>query len=88
MILSIGVLDGDGIGPEISSVVKVLNATALSVESVELPVGLTAYEEYGSSIPDETPEGLKTVDGWFLGPVLSGHYPDDDPGGGNPSSRS
>lgn len=87
MAVEIGVLEGDGIGPEIiSSAVSVLEATDLEIDFVELPVGSDAYEEYGSTVPDVTLKGLKTVDGWFLGPVFSGRYPDDDPAGGNPSS--
>jgi 3-isopropylmalate dehydrogenase len=88
MTVELGVLDGDGIGPEVvSSAVRVLAATALDVDLVELPVGWEAYEEHGSTVPGATLDGLEAVDGWLLGPVLSGEYPADDPAGGNPSSR-
>ena len=88
MTLELGVLEGDGIGPEVvSSAVAVLAATDLDVDLVELPVGWAAYDEYGTTVPDGTLDRLRTVDGWLLGPVLSGEYPDDDPAGGNPSSR-
>jgi 3-isopropylmalate dehydrogenase len=84
--LKIGVLEGDGIGPEIvPSAVRVFSATGIDVEFVELPVGWTAYEEHGSTVPDQTLNRLKTVDGWLLGPTAAGDYPEDDPAGGNPS---
>lgn len=62
MYLSIGVLDEDDIGPEIiSSAVWVLGATELALGFVELPVRLTAYEEYGLSVQNVTLERLETV---------------------------
>ncbi|MFB6302159.1 MAG: isocitrate/isopropylmalate dehydrogenase family protein [Haloferacaceae archaeon] len=86
MALEIGVLDGDGIGPEIvSAAVRVVSALDLDVEFVELPVGWDAYDEYGTTVPTFVLERVGTLDGWFLGPILSGQYPEDDPAGGNPS---
>jgi 3-isopropylmalate dehydrogenase len=88
MTLELGVLEGDGIGPAVvSSAVRVLAAADPDVDLVELPVGWAAYEAHGSTVPEATLEGLESVDGWLLGPVLSGESPEDDPAGGNPSGR-
>lgn len=85
--MRLGVLDGDGIGPEIvPAAVRVIEATDLDVEFVDLPVGWAAYKEYGSTVPQITLDELEDSDGWLLGPIVVGEYPDDDPVGGNPSS--
>jgi 3-isopropylmalate dehydrogenase len=85
----IGVLEGDGIGPEVvPAAVEVADAAAravgLSVEWVELPVGLDAYHRLGNTLPQHTVDALSTCHGWVLGPVEHHRY---DPGRGmrNPS---
>lgn len=85
----IGVLPGDGIGPEVvPAAVEVAEAAAgaagLPVEWVELPVGLAAYERFGDTLPAQTVEALRSCHGWVLGPVEHHRY---DPGRGmrNPS---
>lgn len=86
-MITLGVLDGDGIGPEIvSAAVRVLKESNLDVEFVDLPVGWEGYEKYGSTVPEVTLDGLNECDGWLLGPVLSGEYPEDDRADRNPSS--
>lgn len=86
-MIRLGVLDGDGIGPEIvSSAVRAIEATGLDVEFVTLPVGWDAYEEYGSTVPTTTLDELGDCDGWLLGPIVVGEYPEDDLADGNPSS--
>lgn len=86
MTLRLGVLDGDGIGPEVVPVARrVIEATDLPVEFVDLPVGWTGYRDHGSTVPDRTRDGLEACDGWLLGPVLVGEYPEDDPADQNPS---
>lgn len=86
-MIRLSVLDRDGIGPEIVAAAKrVVEATDLAVEFWDFPVGWEAYDEYDSTVPQETLEGLKECDGWLLGPVFSGEYPEDDLADRNPSS--
>jgi 3-isopropylmalate dehydrogenase len=86
MTLRLGVLEGDGIGPEVVPVARrAIEATGLAVEFVDLPVGWEGYRNHGSSVPDRTRERLEACDGWLLGPVLVGEYPEDDPANQNPS---
>jgi 3-isopropylmalate dehydrogenase len=79
---SLGVLHGDGIGPEIvpaaTSVVDAAVEVAgiVAVKWVELPLGATAIERWGSSIPDQTLTALAGLDGWLLGPHDSAAYPE------------
>jgi 3-isopropylmalate dehydrogenase len=84
--LRLGILEGDGIGPEIVPAARrVLEETDLDIEFVDLPVGWAGYEEYGSTVPSETLTRLEECDGWILGPILAGQYPDDDAAPLNPS---
>jgi 3-isopropylmalate dehydrogenase len=78
----LGVMLGDGIGPEVvpASVLVVDAALAAAgaepVDWHELPLGATAIEEHGSPIPAATMEALAGLDGWLLGPHDSAAYPD------------
>ena len=78
----LGVLTGDGIGPEIvPAAVEVVDAAlaataAASVEWVRLPVGAAAIETHGDALPDVTVETLGGLDGWLLGPHDSASYPE------------
>jgi len=89
----IAVMEGDGIGPEIvAETVKVLQAAqrkvdGLKLELAELPVGLAAYERYGSTLPSSTVEALKTCDGGILGPVTTHVYNVHDESMVNPSGK-
>ena len=86
-MIKLGVLDGDGIGPEIvPAAVRVVEATEIAVEFINYPVGWDAYEEYGSTVPQVTLDGLKECEGWLLGPIFAGEYPEDDLADRNPSS--
>ncbi|MES7218723.1 isocitrate/isopropylmalate family dehydrogenase, partial [Cutibacterium acnes] len=70
----IGVLYGDGIGPEITkATVEVLTAASkrfsnTELEFVELPMGWAAIEEHGDPIPQYTKDALKETHGWIMGP--------------------
>ncbi|NHN61560.1 MULTISPECIES: isocitrate/isopropylmalate dehydrogenase family protein [Halorussus] len=87
MVLRLGILPGDGIGPEIVSAARrAVEASQADAEFVELPVGWEGYERHGSTVPETTLEALEECDGWFLGPILAGEYPEDDPANQNPSS--
>jgi 3-isopropylmalate dehydrogenase len=78
----LGVMLGDGIGPEIvPASVRVVDAAlaaagAPSVDWEQLPVGASAIEERGSAIPAATLQALAGLDGWLLGPHDSAAYPE------------
>ena len=78
----LGVMLGDGIGPEIvPASVRVVDAAlaaagADAVNWQELPLGASAIEEHGSAIPPATLEALAELDGWLLGPHDSAAYPE------------
>ncbi|MFW0787591.1 isocitrate/isopropylmalate family dehydrogenase [Gordonia sp. CPCC 206044] len=76
----VGVLAGDGIGPEIvPAAVAVAEAAArgpgVSLQWVELPFGRAAIESHGDPVPDDTLRALDDLDLWILGPHDSASYP-------------
>jgi 3-isopropylmalate dehydrogenase len=86
----IGVLAGDGIGPEVSdATAEVLTAAAqhcgLKVRLTPALVGWKAREKFGNLLPDETIAMLREADGWIMGPTFAGEYPKDDHTKGHPS---
>ncbi len=79
----IGVLKGDGIGPEIVQPSMCILEAALSqfhesfVEFVEWPIGFeTIHSLHQDSVPTSTKVELKKCHGWILGPHDSASYPD------------
>ena len=89
MPLTLAVLKGDGIGPEIAeAALAVLRAAdrrfGLGLIFEELPVGLAALESRGSTFPDETEAGVRAADGVVLAPLATYEYPQGQP---NPSAR-
>lgn len=88
--VSIAVLPGDGIGPDIvEAAVSVLDAAArkygIELDFATLPVGLRALETHGKTLPRETLAALRQYSGWILGPVSHHIYPRDDSRYVNPS---
>jgi len=88
----LGVLDGDGIGPEVvPAAVQVLDAATAAVAGgpaidwVPLPLGAGAIAEYGTAVPDTTLQALAGLDGWLLGPHDSAGYPEPQRSARNPS---
>jgi 3-isopropylmalate dehydrogenase len=87
----LGVLEGDGIGPEIvPAAVQVVDAAlkaagAPGVEWVPLPLGRAAIDEHGTPVPDHTLKTLSELDGWLLGPHDSAAYPEPHRSQLNPS---
>jgi 3-isopropylmalate dehydrogenase len=88
----LGVLGGDGIGPEIvPAAVQVMDAATAAVEGasiidwVPLPLGASAIPEHGTAVPDETLQALAGLDGWLLGPHDSASYPEPHRSALNPS---
>lgn len=79
---SLGILKGDGIGPEIvpasvaavDAALEVIGAPAVNWK--ELPIGFEAIEQHNQALPDGTLASLKTMDGWILGPHDSASYPE------------
>jgi isocitrate/isopropylmalate dehydrogenase len=80
MAYRIGVIEGDGVGPEVIRwVVSVLEAaagmatqnggTALDFEFRKAPVGGAAYLETGKVMPDESLQTLKNCDAILKGPM-------------------
>jgi 3-isopropylmalate dehydrogenase len=73
-------MDGDGIGPEVIASVRTLLAAlnelepALNLVPVDLPIGLAAYEQHGTTLPASTLDALEACDGWILGPLTTHTY--------------
>jgi 3-isopropylmalate dehydrogenase len=84
-------MEGDGIGPEVvGCAVKVLRSAEKKLgkeifKFVNLPIGLKAYEQCGSTFPDKTRKDLQACDCAILGPV-STHLYEFDQNMPNPSA--
>jgi isocitrate/isopropylmalate dehydrogenase len=86
------VLEGDGIGPEITAatmqVMQAANRTYdLRLEFLHAPIGLKALRQHGTTLPDSTLQAARAADGVVLGPVSHNEYPPVDKGGLNPSGE-
>jgi 3-isopropylmalate dehydrogenase len=82
--LKIGILLGDDIGHEVvPECVKVMQAAAkrsgLAVDWSNWPIGKAGHEQHGNTLPDTTEAGLRTLDGWIMGPIGHAAYPRNDP---------
>lgn len=86
----LGILNGDDIGLEVVPVAVRVMQTALAKHSsvdidwVKLPIGWTAYQELGETLPKVTMDTLFDLDGWVLGPIGHMAYPKGDPKAVNP----
>lgn len=68
----VGLLRGDGIGPEISeSVVKVFEAVKAGIEWVEIPSGELAIEKFGSAMPSESMAKIRELGVAIKGPTAT-----------------
>ena len=88
--LDILVLDGDGIGPEITrATLDVLEAArtrfALPLRFAVEAVGLPALAREGSTLPERIVARAEAADGIILAPVDTASYPAREEGGINPS---
>ena len=77
--ISLAVLAGDGIGPEITAAtVRVLQAAAarsgLDLALTPYPIGWNAYEQSRSTLTPETLAALRNHTGWILGPTFAGEF--------------
>ncbi len=88
--IDIMVMEGDGIGPEITAAtLKVLEAAAkkfdLTFNFTHGDIGFKSLRASGSTIPDAVFEQARKATGVILGPVSHNDYPSVDKGGLNPS---
>jgi isocitrate/isopropylmalate dehydrogenase len=86
------VMEGDGIGPEISAAtIAVLNAAdrrfGLGLTFTSASIGFTALRQQGTTFPSAAIEAAKAADGVILGPVSHNDYPPVAQGGLNPSGE-
>jgi 3-isopropylmalate dehydrogenase len=66
----IGVIGGDGIGPEVvAEAVKCIDATGVGYEAVPFDLGWERYERDGTVLPDEDLETIRKLDAVLLGAV-------------------
>jgi 3-isopropylmalate dehydrogenase len=85
------VLEGDGIGPEITAAtLAVLDAAsrrfALALTCEKRDIGFAALRKHGTTLPDEVLQRAREVDGVILGPISHLDYPPADKGGVNVSA--
>ncbi len=86
------VLEGDGIGPEITAAtLDVLRAAAakfsLGLQFETAAIGWAAHKAQGSTFPDAVEAKAKAAGGVLLGPVSHNEYPPLADGGRNPSGE-
>jgi tartrate dehydrogenase/decarboxylase / D-malate dehydrogenase len=74
----VGVLAGDGVGPEvILEGCKVLEATGVGLELVDLPWGSAYYREHGVMMPPDGLDVVRGLDAVLLGAIGTPELPDD-----------
>ncbi|HLH98298.1 MAG TPA: isocitrate/isopropylmalate family dehydrogenase [Xanthobacteraceae bacterium] len=86
------VMEGDGIGPEISAAtLEVLRAAdaklALGLSFTPVTVGFAALQQHGTTFPAAALTAAQAADGVILGPVSHNDYPPVAEGGLNPSGE-
>jgi isocitrate/isopropylmalate dehydrogenase len=86
------VMEGDGIGPEISAAtLDVLRAAdrrfGLAFEFSSATIGFPALRQHGTTFPAAALDAAKAADGVILGPVSHNDYPPVAEGGLNPSGE-
>jgi isocitrate dehydrogenase (NAD+) len=86
------VMEGDGIGPEITAAtLGVLSeadrAFGLNLAFTPVTIGFAALATQGTTLPDAAAEAAGAADGVILGPVSHNDYPPAAQGGLNPSGE-
>jgi isocitrate/isopropylmalate dehydrogenase len=86
------VMEGDGIGPEITAAtMRVVRAAddlfKLGLSFAPVSIGLAALRAHGTTLPETAVEAAKAADGVILGPVSHNDYPPVAQGGLNPSGE-
>src|SRR4051812_35305773 len=70
MTYRIGIIGGDGIGPEVvAEAIKCLDATGVGYEPTRFDLGWERYERDGAVLPDEDLEAIRKLDAIMLGAV-------------------
>jgi isocitrate/isopropylmalate dehydrogenase len=90
--VSVVVMAGDGIGPEITAAtLEVLGAAErmfkLGLAFTPVAIGLAALRAHGTTLPDVAVAAAQAADGVILGPVSHNDYPPVAQGGLNPSGE-
>lgn len=71
MAVKVGVVRGNGIGPEITAAtLHVMEATGIEFEWVYIPIGTDAEEQYGHPLPQESVKALREVKYAIKAPLL------------------
>ncbi len=79
-MVRLGLIDGDGIGPEVVRAAREVADEALgaagapAAEWVRLPMGQGAIDEFNDPLPLVTLHALAELDGWILGPHDNASY--------------
>ena len=86
------VMEGDGIGPEITAAtLGVLRAAdrafGLGLRFTPVTIGKAALHAHGTTLPDAAYQAAREADGVVLGPVSHHEYPPVAEGGLNPSGE-
>lgn len=69
---TICIIPGDGIGPEVATAARrVIDASGVSIEWVELPAGAGAVEKFGEVLPEETVRAIEAHRVALKGPVTT-----------------
>jgi 3-isopropylmalate dehydrogenase len=84
------VMEGDGIGPEITAatlgVLRAADAAfGLGLSFTAVPIGVAALRAHGTTLPEASFKAAQAADGVVLGPVDHNAYPPVEEGGINPS---
>src|SRR5262245_19469990 len=90
--LRIVVMEGDGIGPEITAATMAVLRAAddlfkLGLSFTPVAIGLAALRAHGTTLPQAAVDAAKAADGVILGPVSHNDYPPLAQGGLNPSGE-
>lgn len=68
--MKVGVLQGNGIGPEIvSATMKVIDACNLGIEWVDIPIAERAIEKWGSPVPQQAIAMAREIGVTLKGPI-------------------
>src|SRR5215468_11524493 len=86
------VMEGDGIGPEITAATMAVLRAAddifkLGLSFTPVAIGLAALRAQGTTLPQAAVDAAKAADGVILGPVSHNDYPPLAQGGLNPSGE-
>lgn len=69
---TITLIKGDGIGPSImDEAVKIIDASGVDIQWEEMQAGLSAYEKFGTPLPDETMASIDRTRLAFKGPLTT-----------------